>query len=286
MVNVDSLSQSVKSVLSTNTKLEKAPDGAPVLVRGISLAPSKRSGIVNVCAHASAGCIAACVLWFAGRTVTSTVRAAAINRTKLCYFAPAVFYSRLAKELKALLRKARKYGAQAYCRLNVASDIAHPLEVFTHNSDIVFFDYTKDYNRAYLYGLCALPSNYHLSFSVSENTTYAQAKELNAMGVNLVVVFSSYYHGPTKRYGRLPSMVRFVDKASGESFVVDTVDGDIHDIRTPNYDGRGVVVALRAKGGKATKEGAISRGFTKRYVPGEKEKLEGYHREGLAIVEL
>jgi hypothetical protein len=286
MFNIDLLSAKVKSILSTNAKLEKAPDGAPVLVKGVSLAPSRRSGATNVCPHASAGCIAACVLWFAGRTVTPTVRAAAINRTKLWYFASTVFYARLSQELGALARKARKYGAQAYCRLNVASDIAHPLEVFNDNPDIVFFDYTKDYNRAYLYGFGALPSNYHLSFSVSENTTYAQAKELSALGVNLVVVFSSYYHGPTKRYGRLPSMVRFVDKASGESFVVDTVDGDIHDIRTPGYDGRGVVVALRAKGGRATKEGAISRGFTKRYVPGEKEKLEGFHREGLAIVEL
>jgi hypothetical protein len=280
------INTAVRSILSDNTKLRKLPDGSRIINAGVTLAPSKRSGIVNVCPHATAACILVCVLWFAGRTVTSTVRAAATKRTRLWFYDPDTFYARLFRELFALARKANRDGVRAFCRLNVASDIDHPHSVVQSHPAVTFYDYTKSVDKASAYGRGELPSNYHVSYSVSESTTFNTAKQLNAMGVNLVTVFNSYYFGPLHRFGILPATVRFVSRTTGESFTVNTVDGDIHDLRVPEFDGRGVVVALRAKSGAKLRERAVELGFIKRFAGGAKWYRDEYVRSGECVVEL
>jgi hypothetical protein len=285
-IDTASINRAVRSILSDNTKLRKMPDGSRVINAGVTLAPSKRSGIVNVCPHATAACILVCVLWFAGRTVTRTVREAATKRTRLWFYDAATFYARLARELSSLARKAARDGVRAFCRLNVASDIDHPHEVVAAHPAITFYDYTKDAEKAAAYGRGELPANYHVSYSVSERTTFTTARELNAAGVNLVVVFDSHYFGPLHRYGIVPASVRFVSRTTGEEFTVATVDGDIHDLRTPEFDGRGVVVALRAKSGKTLRERAKSMGFIKPFPAGSRWYVDEHRSEGVAVVEL
>jgi hypothetical protein len=285
-IDTAAINRSVRSILSDNTKLRKLPNGQKVINAGVTLAPSKRSGIVNVCPHATAACILVCVLWFAGRTVTRTVREAATKRTRLWFYDAAAFYARLSRELAALARKAARDGVRAFCRLNVASDIDHPHEVVAAHPAITFYDYTKDYAKAAAYGRGELPANYHVSYSVSERTTFATARELNAAGVNMVVVFDSHYFGPLHRFGVVPASVRFVSRTTGESFAVETVDGDIHDLRTPEFDGRGVVVALRAKSGQKLRERAKSMGFIKSFPAGARWFVDEHVREGVATIEL
>jgi hypothetical protein len=285
-IDTAAINRSVRSILSDNTKLRKLPNGQKVINAGVTLAPSKRSGIVNVCPHATAACILVCVLWFAGRTVTRTVREAATKRTRLWFYDAATFYSRLSRELAALARKAARDGVRAFCRLNVASDIDHPHEVVAAHPSITFYDYTKDEAKAAAYGRGELPANYHVSYSVSERTTFATARELNAAGVNLVVVFDSHYFGPLHRFGVVPASVRFVSRVTGEAFTVETVDGDIHDLRTPEFDGRGVVVALRAKSGQKLRERAKSLGFIKSFPAGVRWFVDEHVRDGVATVEL
>jgi hypothetical protein len=285
-IDTVAINRAVRSILSDNTKLRKMPDGARIINAGVTLAPSKRSGIVNVCPHATAACILVCVLWFAGRTVTKTVREAATKRTRLWYYDATTFYARLSRELSALARKAARDGVRAFCRLNVASDIDHPHEVITAHPTITFYDYSKDAAKAIAYGRSELPDNYHVSYSVSERTTYETAHTLNMLGVNLVVVFDSHYFGPLHRYGVVPAAVRFVSRSSGESFTVATVDGDIHDIRTPEHDGYGVAVALRAKSGAKLRERAKSMGFIKHFAGGARWYVDEYVRDGVAVVEL
>jgi hypothetical protein len=285
-IDTTAINKAVRSILSDNTKLRKLPDGSRIINAGVALAPSKRSGIVNVCPHATAACILVCVLWFAGRTVTSTVRAAATKRTRLWFYDAATFYARLSRELATLARKAARDGVRAFCRLNVASDIDHPHEVVERHPDITFYDYTKDEEKAKAYGRGELPANYHVSYSVSERTTFNTARELNAMGVNMVVVFDSHYFGPLHRFGIVPASVRFVSKATGESFTVSTVDGDIHDLRVPEFDGRGVVVALRAKSGAKLRARAIELGFIKRFAAGAEWFVDEYVSSGECVVEL
>jgi hypothetical protein len=285
-IDTAAINRSVRSILSDNTKLRKLPDGSRIINAGVTLAPSKRSGIVNVCPHATAACILVCVLWFAGRTVTRTVREAATKRTRLWFYDAATFYVRLSRELSSLARKAARDGVRAFCRLNVASDIDHPHEVVTAHPAITFYDYTKDTAKALAYGRGELPANYHVAYSVNERTTFATARELNAAGVNLVVVFDSHYFGPLHRFGIVPASVRFVSRTTGEDFTVATVDGDIHDLRVPEFDGRGVVVALRAKSGKTLRERAKSMGFIKHFAAGAQWFVDEYVREGVAVVEL
>lgn len=276
----------VRSILSDNTKLRKLPNGSRIINAGVTLAPSKRSGVVNVCPHATAACILVCVLWFAGRTVTRTVREAATKRTRLWFYDPARFYARLHRELVALTKRAARQGVRAFCRLNVASDIDHPHDIATAHPTITLYDYTKSVERATAYGRGELPANYHVSYSVSERSTFADVRALHALGVNMVVVFDSHYFGPLHRYGALPSRVVFRDRTTGEEFATDTVDGDIHDLRVPEFDGRGVVVALRAKGSKGLREKAAQLGFIRHHEEGARWYVDEHRREGVAIVEL
>lgn len=283
-IDTTKIDAAVRSILSDNTKLRKLPDGGRVINAGVTLAPSKRSGVVNVCPHATAACILVCVLWFAGRTVTRTVREAATKRTRLWFYDPQRFYARLGRELSALARRAARLGVRAFCRTNVASDIDHPHEVYTAHPAITFYNYTKSVEHATAYGRGELPVNLHVSYSVSERTTYADALALHRMGVNLVVVFDSHYFGPLHRYGAIPARVVFRDRATGAEFSCDTVDGDIHDLRTPEFDGRGVVVALRAKGSKSLRAKAAAMGFIRHHDGGAKWLVDEYRRDGIATV--
>lgn len=285
-IDVATLDNAVRSILSDNAKLRKMPDGGQVINAGVTMAPSKRSGVVNVCPHATAACILVCVLWFAGRTVTKTVRAAATKRTRLWFYFPEVFYARLQTELTALAKRAAKLGAKAFCRLNVASDIDHPTSIPERNPTVTFYDYTANVERAAAYGRGELPQNYHVAFSVKESTTFADAKRLHSLGVNLVVVFNSHYFGPRHRYGILPSEVVFRSRETGETFATKTVDGDIHDIRTPQYDGRGKVVALRAKGSADLRKRAEGMGFVKHFADGAEWYENRHVSRGSVVVEL
>lgn len=266
----------VNSILSSNAKLVKTPNGIPALNEGISLAPARRSGVANVCEFATAACIAACVLWFAGRTMTAAVRAAAIARTMLWKFDPAAFYARLRGELASLARRAAKLGARAFCRLNVASDIDHGPEIPAAFPGITFYDYSKSTERVIRYLSGEFPPNYHISLSVHESTSFDDVRAVIERGGNVVVVVDSYYWGPSKRFGTLPSRVCFTGPA-GERLTVDTVDGDISDIRTPEFDGHGRAVCLRLKSqSNRVKDSARRSGFARPWSLGGKEHSQRF----------
>jgi len=259
----------VESVLSSNAKLEKTPAGGAAIVTGISLAPAKRSGVVNVCEYATRACIAACVLWFSGRTVTAAVRAAAVARTMLWHFDPATFYARLRKELAALSRKAAREGKRGFVRLNTASDIDHGTEIPAAFPEITMYDYSKSVERVLRYCRGLYPSNYHISLSVHEDSRFDDIAAVLRERGNVVVVVDSYYWGPSKRYGILPSRVCFVSPAGGR-ITVKAVDGDIADVRTPEFDGRGRAVCLRLKGqSNKTKAAARKSGFARPVAGGQ-----------------
>ena len=284
--SLESLDGKVKRILSDNAKLRKLPSGEKILNAGVMLAPSKRSGVVNVCPHATPACILVCVLWFAGRTVTAVVRKAATARTALWHYFPEVFYSRLRKELLAMVRKAAKLGCRAFCRLNTASDIEHPVELIQEFPETTFYDYSKGVDRCMAYGRGELPANYHLSYSVSERSEFATVRELLGMGVNVVVVVDSHYFGPLHRYGVIPSTLEFTSSDGSESIAVDTVDGDIQDIRTPEFDGKGKAVILRAKGSADLRKKAQAMGFIFRFTGGQKWYVDEHHSEGICTVRL
>jgi hypothetical protein len=264
-------------LLTTNTKLEKIPGvEQKYLVRGMSLAPAHASGH-NVCAWAGA-CVAACVLWFAGRTVMKNVRAAMIARTRLFFDDRVAFIAKLRRELTALLAAADRAGAVAVVRLNTASDIVWERvapEVFAEFPRITFYDYTKAPAKR----RATLPANYHLSHSIHEGTTFAEVCDAFNAGRNVVAVFDSLYHPQQGKFGALPARVIFRGPA-GETLDVETVNGDVQDVRIPELDGRRRCVVLAGKGGAVRVAEARAAGFVRQspvegIVAGDASRLDG-----------
>ena len=240
----------------TNTKLRKS-NGKGFLVFGLSLRPAKGSGY-NVCSM-SGKCEQACVLEFAGRSVTAPVRAARDRKTKLYFEDRPQFMSMLVNDLTIAQRQADRKGLNCAVRLNVASDIPfemnHP-ELFTQFDRITFYDYTKIYRRFDH----QIPSNYHLTYSYSETTDPAIASKLLDSGHNVAVVFDTIYKPAQGEIGDLPNTFAILSSLTeGKTYKV--IDGDLHDMRLPMFDGVGVIIGLRGKGGKQTVLRGVADGF-------------------------
>lgn len=190
------------------------------------LAPSNESGALNVCAHASVGCRAAC-LFTAGRGRFANVKAARIRKTIEFKTDRASFLARLAFDIAKLVRKAVKNGMIPAVRLNGTSDLPwENLGIIQQFPGVQFYDYTKNVKRALDFIAGKLPANYHLTFSRSE-TNSAHAELVAKLGGNVAVVFDSK---------KLPS----------HYYGVPVVNGDESDLRF--LDARGCVVGLYAKG--------------------------------------
>jgi len=229
-------------LLSKSAKTIKS-DGAGLgyLTRILYLAPSRLSG-VNVCSHASPGCIKGC-LNKSGNGLYPKVQMARIEKTKFYLEQKQEFLKRLKVELKNFSALCILKNLKPTVRLNGTSDI--PWErvapsLFSQFPEIQFYDYTKNPKRMLKFLRGEMPSNYYITFSRSESNEEDVETILKAKG-NVCVVFyvSKYSPFPTKWKGRI---VR---------------DGDKTDLRF--LDKRGVI-GLRAKGvGKTDKSGFVIR---------------------------
>lgn len=277
--------QRIGHILGTNTKMEKLPNGREVINSGVTMAPAKRSKIVNVCGAATTACIMTCVLWFAGRRMAAKMRKCAQNITALWHFWPARFYARYDRELANQERRAAAAGVESYNRPNVASDLNHDHIVAKHPRT-TFYDYTAIIGRMMEYLRGGLPPNYHLTFSVKESTPYDIVKSVIGRGGNVAVVVDTYYWGPSHRYGLMPRYATFQTADGRDHFTIDVVDGDRHDIRTPEFDGRGKMIGLRLKAqSNKVKQKARDLGFAKYFSRGGKEYSTRFEmRQGGTIV--
>ena len=226
-----------KLILSVNADAKTIKGNKKGFLTGILyLAPHKLSGR-NVCAMAEkAGCVKAC-LNTAGRGGFNSVQKARINKTNRFFDDRAAFMDDLIYSIKALERKAARENLTPLVRLNGTSDIlwenipaASFPNIMAAFPNIQFYDYTKIPTRK------NIPANYDLTFSYSGVKSFqlANAKAaLNNALSRIAVVFDKRENIPANFNGRK------------------CVDGDDSDVR--HLDGRGVVVALYAKG-KARKD--------------------------------
>ena len=192
---------------------------------GLHLAPHTLAG-KNVCAHASAGCAAAC-LNTAGRGIMHSVQEARIRKTKWFFEDRKAFLLQLIKEIKSGEKSARRAQMNPCFRLNLTSDLPwHQLSVILEYPKLLFYDYTKDKTRMLRYLDGKLPPNYYLTYSRSEETEDEEIHDLCRKGGNVAIVFRD--HLPSEWQG------------------IKVVDGDINDLRF--LDGHGKIVGLRAKG--------------------------------------
>lgn len=244
--------------------------GNPKLAKGsahgylsavLHLAPSNLSGTINVCARATAGCIAAC-LNLAGRggifkagEDTNAIQRARIARTVRLVTDPFGFAVELRRDIYALERAAERVGLRPALRLNGTSDLcwidldgdigkaweARGIDAWDARGAIAnvvwdaskrgvrFYDYTKRAGLASWYAERGFPM--HITFSRAETlANKREASKAIARGENVAVVFS------TRKGADLPATFDGVP----------VIDGDAHDLRF--LDPAGVVVGLRAKG--------------------------------------
>lgn len=197
------------------------------------LAPAKLSGY-NVCPWSTPGCRKTC-LNTAGKGAMNHVQLARIRKTMLFKEDPSKFLDALGRDIIKLKRIAKKRKLTPCVRLNGTSDISWELHLEMKEYDIQFYDYTKNPNRMrmFLDPKAVWPSNYHLTFSLSENKTIALG---GIIGVgNIAVVFD------TKKGKPLPTT----------DMSIDVLDGDLSDLRF--LDPPGHIIGLRAKG-KARKD--------------------------------
>jgi hypothetical protein len=216
----------VGNLLSDNEKLKLA--GEEYLVYGIQLAPHKIGGF-NVCGSASDDCIEACI-FSSGRGQMSSVQFGRLKR-KLAFFTNRQeFLRHLVYEIGSKLKSCNKKGLRLAIRLNVFSDIIWEKvfpELFAMFPTVQFYDYSKHQFR-FKEGY-RLPSNYHLTYSRSENTTLEFIQELISRGINVAIPFDCSKHNLPQQWEGIP-----------------IIDGDMHDSRF--MDDSGVIVGLSAKG--------------------------------------
>lgn len=214
------------------------------------LAPAKSSGY-EVCPMRSKGCTASC-LNTAGFGKFQKIQDARIERTKMFFEDRANFMTKLETELVAFLKSADKKELTPTIRLNGTSDIVWESVSFIGTNgisyknmmerfpDVQFYDYTKRNNRK------NLPSNYHLTFSLSEDND-EKAKLALKEGINVAIVFASKL--PKKYWDHL------------------VVDGDETDLRF-----------LEAKSGPPSIIGLKAKGKAKLDTTGFVRKVEGVEK--------
>lgn len=242
-------------LLTSNNKLAKG--GQLIDILGLAFAPADHSGY-EVCVWRGA-CAKACSLWFSGRTVTQSVRGAAIRRTRYFFENRADFMADLHEDLAKRQAYAVANPDIIVCvRLNTASDI--PWEcidptLFSRYPDIRFYDYTKSVIRAMS---LKLPDNYELTYSVNEESDLVEVDTLLTMRRNCAVAFDTIYRPGHHDIRPLPAAW------NGRQ----VIDGDVYDARLASLDGQGVIVGLRGKGGKRRVIEAVEDGFVKATADG------------------
>jgi len=233
--------------------------GNPKILKGMKqgymtyilhLAPATLSGY-NVCAKATAGCIAAC-LNTAGRggmikkgETTNAIQQARIRKTKFFFENRAEFMMQLVKDIELAIKQCAKKNLIPVFRLNGTSDLAwEKYEVTVTTKEgikivyrnifeafpfVQFYDYTAILGRK-----VKCISNYSLTFSKKESNDM-DVRLAASNGMNVAVVFS------TKKGKEMPAT--YIGRP--------VFNGDESDLRF--LDPKNVVVGLYAKG-KAKKD--------------------------------
>jgi hypothetical protein len=230
-----------KMITTKQYKLDKSRK-AGWTTAGLNLAPAfearlatGRADLPTLCPKAGV-CAAAC-LKFAGMNQMTTHAQARVARTVQLLDHWEVTIDQLIHEISRAAARAPK-GRFAF-RPNLLSDLpklAHALADAL--PALQFYDYTK-LPKPWL----RTRPNYHLTFSYSERSSWAEVEACLAHGINVAVVFNRV------KGDDLPTTYRGVP----------IIDGDVHDLRF--LDPTPALVGLRFKGARAKLQPAIAAGF-------------------------
>jgi hypothetical protein len=222
-----------KNLLSTNNAKTIKGEKLGYTTYIMYLAPhTQNSKGKNLCSHASKGCARAC-LFASGAARFTQVQQGKLDKTEWFLDNRKEFMLKLDSEIEAIKNKAKHQTSEniPVIRLNGTSDL--PFEnikvkdgknIFELHPTVQFYDYTKNHTRFEK----ELPSNYHLTFSQSEDNE-AKATELLNKGKNVAIVFA------IKKESDLPTTYK--------GFKV--INGDESDLRF--LDEKNVIIGLKYK---------------------------------------
>ena len=223
------------NLLSTNNSKTIKGEKLGYMTYILYLAPhTQNSKGINLCSHASKGCAKAC-LFGSGAARFDNVQLGKTNKTEWFLDNRQEFLEKLDKEISVIKNKAKHKDTNNVLiptiRLNGTSDIAWEKfkirdnkNIFELHSDIQFYDYTKNHIRFEK----KLPTNYHLTFSMSEDNKEKSFELLNK-GHNVAMVFG------IKNESELPT------EYNGHK----VINGDKDDLRF--LDDKNVIVGLKYK---------------------------------------
>jgi len=206
-------------------------------------------------------CTLSCVTNRSGKGAAEFVREPRKNLSRWYVEDRPSFKAAMIAEFQAKIRR----GGSVACRPNVDSDVAWERTVpEMFDLPMTFWDYTKVSKR-----LGKTPSNYHLTYSVSDGTTAEDWKNVHASGCNIAVVFNTIWQpGGKAQYHKFGVLPTWFTDPTGKRWRV--VDGDKTDLRFT--DPKNVCVGLRLKGRKWERAIAIWSGFA-RAIPTRLRKL-------------
>jgi predicted Zn-ribbon and HTH transcriptional regulator len=186
----------------------------------------------TLCPHSTAGCRALCLGKYSGQAAmvtdlehgTNAVRESRVRKAQYFMNDRKAFLAEMTWHIQDLAKKAKRKGKTLAIRPNGSTDINFA-GIARRFPETQFIDYTKSLQRVLDK---KRPSNYHLTFSLSEENK-AEALQALAAGFNVAAVFG---HGQPKRY-----------------LGHDVIDGTVHDLR--HLDPSPRIVGLDPKGAKA-----------------------------------
>jgi len=232
-------------LLSTNNYKTIKGEKLGYITYILYMSPFKANSLgKNVCSHASKGCAESCLVGSGFGGMYKGVMLSRVNRTEYFLKDRIEFLNQVKDEIAKAIKK-HEGKAIITIRLNGTSDLPYEnFRVFEGNKNIFevypevqFYDYTKNHTRFDK----VLPSNYHLTFSRSENN-HNKAMELLGHGINVAMVF---------------------DVTPKEYAGYKVIDADKDDLRF--LDPKGVICGLRYK--KMTGKGADNvRAFTEGFA--------------------
>jgi len=250
-----------KPLLSTNNFKTMKGESKGYLTYILYMSPfTANSKGINLCSHASKGCAESCLVGSGFGGMYTNVKQGRIDKTEYFLSSRIEFLNQLKSEIEKAIKKVGD-SAILTIRLNGTSDIVwekfnifNGKNIFEIFPDIQFYDYTKNYTRFDK----VLPSNYHLTFSRSENN-HVKAMEILKRGFNVAMVFN---HVP----------------ATFEGYEVINADND--DLRF--LDKKGVICGLKYK--KMTGKGAdnslgIKSGFVIDTIGMIEDKLDKVYKK-------
>ena len=242
-----------KNLLSTNNAKTVKGEKLGYTTYIMYLSPfTQNSKGINLCSHASKGCAKAC-LFSSGAARFDAVQQGKRDKTEYFLHERKAFLEQLDNEITKIVAKHEVmtddviYSTNGNVlrnknfaiRLNGTSDIAWEKfkirdgkNIFELHPTVQFYDYTKNYIRFEK----NQPTNYHLTFSMSEDNK-EKSMELLTKGYNVAMVFG------VKTVEELPT--------SYNGFKV--INGDKSDLRF--LDDNNIIVGLKYKllTGKGTK---------------------------------